>query len=536
MNKPTTAVILAARKERDTVIPYPLREIDAEGTTLLHRELEILRELGYKKIVIVTGYRHDDFSRYAAPDIVFVRNPDFAFTGSMSSLAYAATEIDDDFLLVESDIICEKRVYRDLSESLYETVLATADERGRGDEAYVETDNGRIINISKDLHVLNHIDGEFIGLSKIRHQTFKKMLLRWESNSNPLLNYEYLLLGTAESHELHYIKFNDLVWCEIDRKEDYEFVRDRLAVNLRRKEDPFDRNNIVDHLKTIFPDCPVDDSIAIEFIGGMTNRNFKISIDSQDYVLRVPGNGTEGMIARENEEKNTQISYQLGLSPTIVYINEHTGIKLTEFIPGAETMTPATIQRHNNMLQAADILRTLHNSKVRLKGEFNVLNEITRYERLMEQAGAVMYDGYDRIREEIFSLSDVLNEIGVDIRPCHNDLVPENFIKDNNGRLFLIDWEYAGMNDPMWDIAAAFIESDFTPENQELFLSHYFQGEIPADVWTRILVNQILMDILWSIWTVVKEKQGDDFGSYGPMRFNRALRNLEKLRLQLEKK
>jgi thiamine kinase-like enzyme len=85
------------------------------------------------------------------------------------------------------------------------------------------------------------------------------------------------------------------------------------------------------------------------------------------------------------------------------------------------------------------------------------------------------------------------------------------------------------MNDPMADLAALFLESDFTEENEDYVLSRYFHGEIPEKTKIKILCYQILWDYLWALWTVIKEAKGDDFGSYGMDRYNRARKNIEKL-------
>ena len=117
----------------------------------------------------------------------------------------------------------------------------------------------------------------------------------------------------------------------------------------------------------------------------------------------------------------------------------------------------------------------------------------------------------------------------MDFKPCHNDLVAENFIKDIHGKIYLIDWEYSGMNDPMWDFAALFLESNFTETNRMLLLEHYLGGPVNDVIKEKILIYQILMDVLWSIWTCIKEAQGDDFGTYGIDRYNRAICNLARL-------
>jgi thiamine kinase-like enzyme len=94
--------------------------------------------------------------------------------------------------------------------------------------------------------------------------------------------------------------------------------------------------------------------------------------------------------------------------------------------------------------------------------------------------------------------------------------------------MYLIDWEYSGTNDPMFDLAALFLENEFAPEDEELFFHYYYGAEQqPNASREKILIFKILQDYLWSIWTVLKESRGDDFGSYGIDRFTRAQRNIE---------
>lgn len=534
-----TAVILAARKESDSQVPYPLMVYNKKNEKpehLMNRHLQLLAEVGINKIIIVTGYCADLFEQFESDNVRCVENPNFANTSSMASLALAGDLIDDDFLLIESDVIYEKKLLEKLLESSDNNCFTIVNECGNGDEAFVEVDNNRISKMSKDIHQLNSIDGEMVGVSKISLDTFKKMLIKWGQNHNLKMNYEYLFLDCTEKHERHFVRYPDLIWCEVDNKADFAYLQDKLYRRLCRKEDPFNRDNLLSHLRDIFPNADFGQNLIIEQIGGMTNRNFKVSLDGQTYVLRVPGNGTEGMVERRNEEINNKLSCKMGISPGIVYFNETNGVKLTNFIEGAETLNRATIQRYENLIQVADIFKTLHNSSVRLNNDFNVFREILNYEDLLQKANAKMYEGYDDIRNSVFALQDRLNILGIELKPCHNDLVPENFIADYDGRLFLIDWEYSGMNDPMWDFAALFLESEFCESSKEIVLNRYFEGSTDEIIKEKILIYQILMDILWSIWTCIKEAKGDDFGTYGIDRYSRALRNLNVLNINNTKK
>lgn len=285
---------------------------------------------------------------------------------------------------------------------------------------------------------------------------------------------------------------------------------------------------IIDYLQQIFPDAAPTD-FSIDRVGGMSNFNYKVLFGDKSYVLRIPGNGADGMVERENEELNSMLAQKMGIHPTIEYFNRKTGIKLVDYIENAETLNPTSIQEASNLEQIAAIYRTLHNSRVRERNDFNIFHEIDKYNFLMEKYGAKMYNSNRGGYSQVIVLEYRLNQMGVELKPCHNDGVPENFIKDANGKIYLIDWEYSGMNDPVAELAALFLESEFSKESQDIVLEHYFEGKIPADLPERLLIYQVLWDYLWAQWTVIKEAKGDDFGGYGRMRFERAMKNLELL-------
>ena len=284
---------------------------------------------------------------------------------------------------------------------------------------------------------------------------------------------------------------------------------------------------IIDYLLQIFAEAKPSDFV-INRVGGMSNFNYKVQYREKSYVLRIPGNGAEGMVERENEELNSMLAQTMGIHPTIEYFNRKTGVKLVDYIEKAETLNSISIQNKDNLKQIATIYRTLHNSRVRERNDFNIFHEIDKYNFLMEKTGAKMYDGNGGYIQ-VIALEHRLNQMGVELKPCHNDGVPENFIKDANGKIYLIDWEYSGMNDPVAELAALFLESEFSKENKDIVLNHYYEGAIPSDLQERLLIYQVLWDYLWSQWTVIKEAKGDDFGGYGRMRYERAMKNLQLL-------
>jgi thiamine kinase-like enzyme/choline kinase len=522
-----TAVILAARKESDSEQPYPLLPF-AKNTCLIDRSLSILREYGYSRIIIVAGYRYELFKKYEATDVQIIYNKEYGFTASMGSLALCKDYITEDFLLVEGDTFFEKKVIERLSSTESGNCISMTEESGSGDECFVETKQGFVTKITKDRHRVCNFEGEMMGITRISYETYQKLIYTWEHSTNPYLNYEYLLMDVTDILDRPCIRFKNIIWGDVDCKEDFKKLQNITYRSLRRKENPFDEENLRHHLLTIFPDKDIETAQIIQ-IGGMSNKNFRINFEGNSYVLRVPGNGSEDMVERTNEEFNANEACKLGVNPAIRYFNTHTGIKLADFIENAETLNAATIQRHDNMRKIAKIYQTIHNSHIRLKNEFNIFKEIEKYDILIEHAGASMYEGWQTIKPKVMALEQYLNTLGVDLKPCHNDGLYENFIKATDGTIYLIDWEYSGMNDPMADIAALFIEAGFDNENQDYFLDKYFNADIPTKTRKKILCYQILWDYLWAQWTVIKETKGDDFGSYGRDRYNRAVTNLNKI-------
>lgn len=261
---------------------------------------------------------------------------------------------------------------------------------------------------------------------------------------------------------------------------------------------------------------------SVEQLGGMTNQNYLVKTTSNQYIVKFFGKGTDKLIDRQNEKYNLELLKDLKLDVENYLFDIEAGIKVNQYIENAETLNFNTIK--TKFEKIAPILQTIHASGKELKGEFAPFEEIKKYESLIQ--GEISYPNYEAVRKAVFSLKEELEQIGIDKKSCHIDLVPENFIEGPDGHLYLIDWEYSSMNDPMWDLAALFLESEFTPEEEENFLAHYESEKTPVSR-QKIRIYKILQDIIWSLWTIYKEENGADFGDYGISRYNRAVKELE---------
>ncbi|KJQ68634.1 choline kinase [Streptococcus mitis] len=264
-----------------------------------------------------------------------------------------------------------------------------------------------------------------------------------------------------------------------------------------------------------------EEVLSVEQLGGMTNQNYLVKTTNKQYIVKFFGKGTEKLINRQDEKYNLELLKDLDLDVKNYLFDIDAGIKVNEYIESAITLDATSIKTKFDKI--APILQTIHASGKELRGEFAPFEEIKKYESLIEEK--IPYANYEAVREEVFSLEKRLADLGVDRKSCHIDLVPENFIESPQGRLYLIDWEYSSMNDPMWDLAALFLESEFTRQEEEDFLSHYESEQTPVSR-EKIAIYKILQDAIWSLWTVYKEEQGADFGDYGVSRYQRAVKGL----------
>ena len=264
-----------------------------------------------------------------------------------------------------------------------------------------------------------------------------------------------------------------------------------------------------------------EEVLSVEQLGGMTNQNYLVKTTNKQYIVKFFGKGTEKLINRQDEKYNLELLKDLDLDVKNYLFDIEAGIKVNEYIESAITLDSTSIKTKFDKI--APILQTIHASGKELRGEFAPFEEIKKYESLIE--AKIPYANYEAVREEVFSLEKRLADLGVDRKSCHIDLVPENFIESPQGRIYLIDWEYSSMNDPMWDLAALFLESEFTRQEEEDFLSHYESEQTPVSR-EKIAIYKILQDAIWSLWTVYKEEQGADFGDYGVSRYQRAVKGL----------
>lgn len=522
-----SAVILAAGN--NLCFTKPIGLLTIEGVPIIELILRNLSMNGIERYYIVIGYQKEEYIKYFKKhrNVYLIENDRYKWTGTMASLSLVKEAIKEDFLLIDANQIFEETAISKILECSERNCVLLTNPSDSNDEAYVELNpDNTIFRISKDIKQMNHIDAELVGISKISFALFKKMLVHFKDNQNPLLNYEYVLENIGRIYRITGVMADDMAWTVIENEQLYRKAENLIYPKIKKRE----RLRKENHAKEILKTCMSVQDKDIEecYIGGgMTNTNFFVKVQGSRYILRIPGAGTEVMIDRRSEQHNAALASALGINPPTVYCNIDTGIKITECIPEAETLNGKTARLETNMKKTSAILRTLHKSQMKLYGTFNVKIEYEKYKKQISESNGIYYEGFENVDSFFYQLLERLDKLGIERKPCHNDLVAENFIKDKSGKMYLIDWEYAGFNDPMWDLAAHLAECDFKPVEEELFLRHYFQKQPDEVSKEKIAIYKICQDVLWSAWTILKEARGEDFGSYGRDRMYRAIEKWE---------
>ncbi|MGL4731438.1 MAG: choline kinase [Clostridium sp.] len=280
-------------------------------------------------------------------------------------------------------------------------------------------------------------------------------------------------------------------------------------------------------IKNLIGDVSLNISV-LERMGGLTNNNYKVKINSDIFVLRIPTKASKKMVERNFEEFNNKIAYKLGVDKSYFLFNKD-DIKLSKYISEGKILSVDTAKEKNNIKELCNQLKILHNSKKKFKNTFNYFKMIKLYEDILHKSGYTLDYEYFNLKEDVKNIYRKIEDIGITYVPCHNDLVPENCIKQNK-KIYFLDWEYSSMNDSLWDLASFSLESELKKEHDLDLLNNYFDSEIYKEYNFKFDAYKILQDFLWGLWSNVKTNEGEDFLDYGLKRFERCKRNISLLK------
>ena len=295
--------------------------------------------------------------------------------------------------------------------------------------------------------------------------------------------------------------------------------------DLIREIEEADIPALKDLMKLVFGD---DEWKEIVRLGGMTNHSYQIiRNDGQEYLARIPGEGTEKMINRLDERKSTELACKLGIDSDLIYFGDD-GRKVMKFIHDPRPMTEEIMRRKENLVQAAEIFHRLHTGGIDTGVRFEVFEMADLYERIIREAGVELYSDYEIVKNTVMTIKTMVDRNGETAKvPCHNDSLMGNWVLNGDGKLFLIDWEYSGMNDAMWDLSCLSIEADFTEQNDHDLLVAYLGREAAIDEKKYFIAAKLYVDYLWTLWGLTRVPfDGIFMQEYADCRYARLKKNI----------
>lgn len=265
--------------------------------------------------------------------------------------------------------------------------------------------------------------------------------------------------------------------------------------------------------------------------GGITNHNWLVTVSgdrgADRFVLRSPGRNSDLLgIDRRHEREATERAADLGVGPAVVAFVEPEGALVTTFVPDAGTLSPMDLRDPDVLAAVTDLIRRYHESAP-ISGRFDWFDVPRAYGAAARARGIALPAAFDAALDRA---REVQRAFGIDadpLVPAHNDLLGANFLRARDGRVWLIDWEYAGMNDRYFDLGNLAVNNQFDDDGDEALVEAYF-GEVTMGRVARLRLMKVMSDFREAMWGVVQigtEAIDLDYRAYADAHFERLLAN-----------
>ena len=501
-NQPKQAIILAAGYGQRMVpinMDKPKGLLTVYGETLIERLIRQLHEVGITKVYVVVGYMKEAYEflidKY---NVELVINREYATKNNLHSLVKVSNHLDCSYI-VPCDIWSRSNPFS----------------RNESNSWYMMSDlsNSTLeLRVNKQFHIIlkdKRNEGNCsIGISYINHSDAKWLKER--------------LVSMAEK-----TRYDNSFW------EDCLFEGEgyRIGAKLVRHEDVHEINTYED-LRDIDEESENLKSDTIAVIAnalhvsnseikniqilkkGMTNRSFLFECQNQRYIMRIPGEGTDKLIDRKKEASVYRALDGRQICDDVIYINEKNGYKITKFM---ENSRVCDVNSQKDLRACMKVLRAFHNQNIQVKHTFDLYGQLEYYEKLWNGKKSI-YQDYEVTKKHILSLRNFVESHAKRKTLTHIDAVPDNFMiqKLENGKqdIRLIDWEYAGMQDPDLDIAMFSIYSLYERDQIDNLISIYYENNVDLVTKYKIYAYVAIAGLLWSNWCEYKRLLGVDFGEY----------------------
>ena len=500
--QPRQAVILAAGAGM-RMIPLNMEVskglLEVTGEVLIERLIRQLQEVGIRKIYVVVGFMKEKYEYLMdAYGVELIVNPEYALKNNLHSL-YLAREHLTNAYVIPCDSWCSHNPFS--REELYSWYMVT--DRFDHDSSVRVSHKGELIAVPK-----GPAGNSMIGICYLTQPDSDTVCTRLEAMD-------------AEP------RYDDVFWEETLRDKGRMIVPARLMdageiVSIKTFEQLRELDSQSNHLKSeairticdaLHADMEEITQVTV-LKKGMTNRSFLFSCKGKRYIMRIPGEGTAQLVDRRHEAAVYQAIREKNICDDIAYISPDNGYKITEYLADARVCNPEKAEDVRRCMQR---LREFHELRLTVTHTFDIFGQIEFYESLWNGAPSI-YKDYRQTKENVFSLRGYIDAHVQERVLTHIDAVPDNFLfvkrDDGSEEIRLIDWEYAGMQDPHVDIAMFCIYALYDRRQVDETIAAYFPGGCSEAVRLKIYCYIAACGLLWSNWCEYKWTLGVEFGEY----------------------
>jgi thiamine kinase-like enzyme len=255
---------------------------------------------------------------------------------------------------------------------------------------------------------------------------------------------------------------------------------------------------------------------------GLTNQNYRVEVDGRPFFVRLPGASTDLLaVDRANELHNTRAAAEAGVGPRVVHHDPESGALVLDWIDG-RTMSNDAFEAQGMPARIAESLRRLH-AGPRFRDAFDMFRLAEFYLGVADQRSIRVPDGYRDELPKVTLIEAALLARPLPTVPCHNDLLAENYLDDGR-RLWIVDYEYSGNNDPTFELGNTAQELGFDAARQEELCAAYF-GEATPALLARMRLQMIMSDVGWTLWAAIQAAISSidyDFWGWAEERWGRA--------------
>ena len=496
-NQPQRAIILAAgfgmrMVPINTEIPKGLMEV--KGEVLIERMIRHLHEVGITDIQVVVGFMKERYE-YLIDEfqVKLVVNSEYQVKNNLHSLSKVKSSLDKTYI-IPCDIWSEENPFSDFE--AYSWYMVT-------NEQSIESTVR--VNRKRELVMIDETEegNQMIGLCYVMGEEAKLVQEKLqEFAKKPSYDHEFWECTLQDKNK----------WIIPSKVVDSEQI---IEINTYEQLREIDGNsaNLQTDAISIIQDCfnvEVDEIKNITVLKkGMTNRSFLFECQNQKYIMRIPGEGTDHLINRKEEADVYQALENRQICDDVLYMNPDNGYKITAYL---EDATNCDAENWNEVEACMTKLREFHELNLTVDHRFDIFGQINFYESLWNGEKSYFKD-YETTKAAIFELKKWIDTLEKNETLVHIDAVPDNFLFTKDG-IRIIDWEYAGMQDPHVDIAMFCIYSLYSREQVDHLIDLYFKGDVSPIIRTKIYAYIASAGLLWSNWCEYKRSLGIDFGEY----------------------